>query len=220
MLNHKTKGFTLIELLVVLIITSILLTSILAAYVSSLLAYQRGIKQAELDNSVEASMLLMSNDIQRAGYWKNASSDIGASANNNPFMQNDLSVNAANNCILFAYDKNGLGNLPTIGSGSDDERYGFRLMNNAIQMRPSGASYDCNAASSSWTDITDPTTVQISQLTFTVNNKVINIPAASGTPTLTIRTVTINITGNLTSDTAVTKSLSETVLVQNDKYTP
>lgn len=218
MLRREQKGFTLIELLIVLVVTSILLASLLSSYVASLLAYQRSINQAHLDESLQSSMLLMTNDIRRAGFWKNASTDINANSNHNPFMLNDITVNAANNCILFTYDKNGLGSLPAIGAGTDDERYGFQLMNSAIQARPTGAAYSCGAAT--WTNITDPTVVTITQLTFTLTNSTISIPAASGSPTLTVRTVNVSMTGQLVSNSAVTKTISQLVLVQNDKYTP
>src|SRR6185503_16427844 len=97
------------------------------------------------------AMQLMSNDIRRAGYWGNAISDINTGANNNPFMAagTDIAITGGN-CILFSYDYNNNGTLPTISSASDDERYGFRLSGSTLQTRPPGASFDCSAAASAW----------------------------------------------------------------------
>ena len=220
MLAHKKKGFTLIELLVVLVVASILLSSLLAVYSTALLAYQRAMNTARLTQSLQSAMLLMTNDIRRAGFWKNAKTDVNAGSNHNPFMLNDITVNGTNNCILFTYDRNGLGSLPSIGAGTDDERYGFRLQSGAIQSRPSGAMYDCNAPSGNWLNITDPASITITQLTFTVTNTSLSVPAGSGSPTLIIRTVNVSITGQLLSDSTVTKTLNQLVRVHNDNYSP
>ena len=220
MLKTKAQGFTLIELLVVLVITSFLLASLLAVYINASLAYQRSVNNVRLNQTLQSAMSFMTNDIRRAGFWENAYTDVNAGSNHNPFLTNDISINGAGNCILFTYDRNGLGSLPAIGAGSDDERYGFRLISNAIQARPSGAAYNCTASADAWTNITDTNIIKITQLNFVLTNKSLNIAAASGNPTLTVRTVNVSITGQLAADAAVTKTITQLVRIRNDNYAP
>lgn len=210
------QGFSLVELLVTLVILSLLVVSLLATYVTSAQRSQGALNVARLDQSLQRAMSLMSNDIRRAGFWGNATSGIHSAANNNPFMTTDISINGAGDCILFAYDQDGDGTLPSIGAGSDDERYGYRVLNNIIQARPTGASYDCSAAASAWENITDVNVLQVTALTFVESDKIVLV--GSGTPTMKIRSITISMTGRLTSDNSVTKTLTEQVRVRNDKY--
>lgn len=220
MLNAKQKGFSFIEVLVALTIAVILLPSLIAVFTGFTKQYQASVNNARLNQTLQAALSLMTSDIRRAGFWKNAYTDLGQDSNHNPFMASNININNTGNCILFTYDKLGLGSLPSIGTGTDDERYGFRLMNNAIQARPSGAAYDCNATASAWTNITDPNVITITQLSFNQSTSTVNISTASGSPTLTVRTVTISVTGRSTSNSTVTKTLTQQVRVQNDLYSP
>lgn len=216
MLKSKIRAFTLIELLVVLIVSSLLLSGLISMYLASAKKYQQSSRIAQLDQTLQAAISLMASDIERAGFWKNASSDAGLHANNNPFMQNDITINASGNCILLTYDKDGSGTFPSIGSGSDDKRYGFRLVNTTLQARPSGADYDCSAATNNWSNLTDPNLISITQLSFSPNHKTITVNGGS----IIVRTVIISLTGQLVSDPSVTKTMSRQVRVRNDKYTP
>lgn len=218
---HKNPhGFTLVELLVALAVNVILLSALIAVLSSTVGHYDKVNSTDTLNQQLESALQLMTNDIRRAGYWGNAMSDVNTGVNNNPFMAAgiDVSVNGANNCILFAYDYNSNGSLPAISSASDDERYGFRVVNQTLQSRPPGAPYDCTAAASAWENVTNPSILQITGLTFTLSAT--TVPPAQATKVMQIRYVTITITGRLTSDTSVTKTLNEHVRIRNDKYIP
>lgn len=216
--QDSEQGFSLVELLVTLVILSLLVVSLLEIYVTSAQRSQDALNRARLDQSLQGAMSLMSNDIRRAGFWGGATSGIHTATNSNPFMAADISINGAGNCIVLTYDQNGDGSLPSVGSGSDDERYGYRLLNSIIQARPTGGSYDCSAAAEAWENITDANVIQITALTFVESDQIVLI--GSGTPTMKIRTISISMTGRLTSDNSVTKTLTEQVRVRNDKYAP
>ncbi|MCD6048078.1 MAG: hypothetical protein K0S08_1725 [Gammaproteobacteria bacterium] len=221
MLKWRIKGFTLIELLVVLVITGILLSSLISAYLSIAQKDRAAMDTMRLDRSLHATMSLMASDISRAGFWANASSGVKTGTNNNPFMTNSVTINSTNDCILLTYDRDGDGSLPSTGTGNDDERYGFRLMNDAIQGRPSGATFDCTASASAWENITDPDTIRITQLNFSQANNAVDIDGvATGTATIAVRTITITITGQLVSNPSVSKTLTDTVKIRNNKYAP
>lgn len=218
--NSSARGFTLTELLVALVINVLVLSSLLAIFIANLNHYTTAINTNRLNQQLQSAMQLMTSDIRRAGYWANAKTSISTDTNSNPFMATgtDVSVGGTgNNCILFTYDKNSNGTLPSISTTADDERYGYRLMNGALQTRPWGASFSCTAAAASWENVTDPT-ITLTALTFTERTQ--TVTTGLGTSSLTTRSIDISMTGELTSNTAITKTLTEHVRIRNDKFNP
>jgi len=220
--NHlKQFGFTLVEMMVAVVINLILFAALITIFVNNLEHYRKEIEINRLYEQLQLAMQLMTGDIRRAGYWSNASSNVGTNQNTNPFMvtnSTDVSVNNTNNCILFTYDHNNTGSLPAISSASDDDRYGYRLMNGVLQARPPGASFICTASANSWENMTDPNLITITALTFTLNTTTLTTgPGAQG---IMIRSVDITLTGQLTDNTTVTKTISQHVRIRNDKFIP
>lgn len=216
--SRMAKGFSLVELMVALVISAFLLTALVAVFVANVKQYDNVININRLNQQLETVLTLMTDDIRRAGYWSNASSLVGTNTNTNPFMAvgTDISVNGANNCILFTYDHNGTGTLPSISSASDDDRYGYQLSGGAIQVRPPGASFACGATD--WENATDTNIINITALTFTLNSSTVTTgPASQG---ITVRSVNISVTGQLVSDATVSKTLTQTVKIENDKFIP
>lgn len=209
----KKSGFTLIEVMIALVINSILLLGVVDIFIANLEHYRKVIGVGQLNEQLQSAMYSMSSEIRRAGYSGTASNDIGTHTNNNAFQAGgtDIAVTGGS-CILFTYDVDGNGSLPAISSAVDDERYGFRLNNGAIQVRPAGATFACNAASSNWENMTDPTVITITNLSFTLNQTTVS----SGL--LVIRSVDISVTGQLVSDTSVTKTITAHVRLRNDKF--
>lgn len=219
LINKKMYGFTLIEVMIALVLNIILFTALIGIFVGNLQHYRITLNTNRLNEQLQSAMQLMVNDIRRAGYSANASADIGTHLNTNPFMASgtDLTI-VNNNCILFAYDNNSNGVLPSISTSYDDERYGFRLQNGAIQSRPPGAPFACNASASSWEDMTDSSIVTISNLTFTLNQQ--TLTAGSSSRGIMIRSLDITITGALKSDSSVSRTLTQHVRIRNDKFIP
>jgi len=221
MLNNSRKnqfGFSIAELLVALVINLILLSALIGVFSTNTSHYTKVTKSDMLNQQLETALQLMENDIRRAGYWGNASNDIGSGQNTNPFMSAATDVTVVGNCILFAYDYDNNGSLPSVSSSSDDERYGYRLNSNTIQTRPPGAPFDCSASSNSWENVTDPNIVKITTLTFNLVTK--TVPAGQASNTIVTRSVDIQITGQLVTDATVTKTLNQHVRIRNDKFTP
>lgn len=215
----KICGFTLTELIIAVAINALLFGALITIFLANLNHYRMTININRLNQQLYAVVDIMAAEIRRAGYWANAKNDLGTNQNNNPFMATgvDISVTSGN-CILFAYDHDKNGTLPSIGSASDDERYGFRLSGQTIQTRPPGATFACNASASSWENITDTNVVQITALTFTLNTStVVTGPGSRG---LTQRSVDISVTGRLASDNTVTKTVTQHVRIHNDKFIP
>lgn len=214
----KRFGFTLVELMIALVVSAILFTAMTAVFTANMKQYQKTMNIDRLNQQLESVLSLMSQDIRRAGYWSNASGDIGTNTNNNPFVAaaTDISVNAAKNCILFTYDHNKSGALPAINSGTDDDRYGYQLSGGAIQIRPVSGSFSC--AATNWENMTDTNVVNITALVFTLNTS--TVTTGPGTQGITIRDVTISITGQLANDATVSNTLTQNVRILNDKFIP
>lgn len=214
----KTSGFTITELLTALLVNVIVFAGLITIFLSNVNHYRVSINTNRLNQQLQTVVMMMSNEIRRAGYWSNAQSDLGSTTNNNPYMVSatDMTITGGN-CILFTYDSNSNGSLPSISSSSDDERYGFRLSGQVLQARPYGASYDCAAASSEWENMTDSNIIQITSLSFTLTTK--SITTGPGNKGIVQRAVDISITGRLTSDNAITKTVTKHVRLMNDKFT-
>lgn len=219
MLNHlhNKTGFTFTELMIALSINGFIFVALIAIFVSGLTHYNSAFQTNQLYTELHAAMDTMVNDIRRAGYWSLASSIIGSHSNTNPFMAagTDLTLGSGNTCILFTYDHTNSGALPAISSSSDDLRYGYRLSGGAIQSRPWGSTFACTAAANNWTNITDTNVITISNLNFALSSQVVT----SGSHTITIRYITITLTGYLKSNSAITETLVANVRIANDKYT-
>lgn len=216
---RKNSGFTFTELLTALAINGIIFTAIVSIFLANLVHYKKTLSTNRLNQQLGSALDLMKSDIRRAGYWANAMNDVGTGTNNNPFQVSgttDITVNASNNCILLSYDKDSSGTLPAISGAVDDERYGFRLSNGAIQARPPGATFSCNA--SNWDNVTDTALINITALTFTLNTT--TLTTGPGTKGVLLRSVDISVTGQLANDATVTRTLTQHVRIQNAKFTP
>lgn len=215
----QQRGYSLIEMMVALVLSSVVMGGMLTIFFNSLKHSSSANDIGKLDQQLHSVMHLISSDVRRAGYWANAHT-----SNSNPFMvtgSTDITVNAGNNCVLLTYDADGDGSLPSIASGSDDERYGYRLINNIIQYRPWGADFNCSAADSAWQNLTDSNVIKITQFNVSKSENVIDLDGAgSGTAALRMRKLTITITGELNNDSSVSKTITRTVKIYNDKYTP
>lgn len=215
--RRTMAGFTLVELLSALAINLVLMAALFTIFLSNVNHYRASINLNRLNQQLQTTMMLMSNEIRRAGYWANAQSDLNSPVNNNPFMATgaDITVNGSNNCILFTYDSDSNNSLPAISSSIDDERYGFRLSGQAIQSRPYGAPFDCSTAAGNWENVTDTNIIQITALTFTLNTS--SIITGPGNKGLMLRSVDISLTGRLTSDNSITKTITKHIRIMNDK---
>lgn len=217
-LNYNILGFTITELLIALAINAVLFIALTSIFLANLDHYHRALNYARLNEDMQIAMTMMSQDIRRAGYWANARNDVGLDQNTNPFMTSttDVSVNVANNCILFSYDASKDGTIASISSSVDDERYGYRLSGNVLQARPPGAVYSCTATD--WENITDSNVIEITALTFTLTTNTLNTgPSTRG---VALRDVDISMTGRLTSNHSFTKTITNHVRIRNDKFIP
>jgi prepilin peptidase dependent protein B len=201
----KQYGNSLVELMISMTLGLASITAMASlvghgiALNSSLLAKSR------LDEEMNAVVAVVSHDLKRAGYYaltsEMAENPTGFS---NPF-DGSLSVAAytaepINSCINFAYDRNKNGLLDT---SPNNEMYGFRLRDHAVEIRLSGAACD----ESGWHDLTDPKVVQVTALTFMVEQRSVQNVIQTQ--------VTIGLQARLKKHPEISRSINTNVLIEN-----
>lgn len=213
----KRKGYTLVEILIALFISLFLAGMALFVYIALSKSQYEMLNINRLEEQLRSAMNKMVQDIIRAGYSAAAVYSVQTGVNSNQFMASasDLTIPIPT-CILFTYDSDANGILPPLNSANYDKRFGFRLDNDRLQSRPlTDSSFNCT--SGAWQDLTDINIIQVTDLTFTPGNTSISV---GGTSTLLMRSVTISLTARLISDSTISRTITQTVRIRNDKYIP
>lgn len=221
----KTIGFTLVELLIALALGAIVSLGVVSVYAATAKSSSDTVKAVRLNYDLETLMALMLNDIRRAGYWGAATVNSDGSQNSFAGDIAKLSMPSAH-CLLYSYDADSDGNIDAA------ENYGFKLENGSIKMRFSG---DANSSCSNgaWQDAVASDQIAISALNFEVGYRCLNVLSAqsfdsacdnlsteqlpSGALALESRLIKILLAGYLKGDETVTKTVSGSVSVKNDR---
>jgi prepilin peptidase dependent protein B len=142
-----------------------------------------------------------------------------------PPVNGIVTTATAPGCILYSYDMNGSGGT----QNTTNELYGFLLNNNAILMS-TGSANSCTltgtpAPTNAWDYLSDQKNTNITALSFTETDSApVYLTGTSG-PNIRTRQITITLTGQPKNaagiaDTSITQTLTETVKVENDLFSP
>lgn len=202
---YREQGATLVELMI-----SISIGMVTVLGVASLVGMGVGVNGKLMTNSrlseeLKVVISLMERDIRRAGYNGATLLRVEDPENTVSEFSNSITISeytgeAANSCIIFAYDANEDGTLDT---GTDSEEYGYRLKDNAIEIRKNGAACDEDG----WEDLTDSEVVKVTGLTFTSQTSTNN--------SITRTEIAINLVGELDSDSDRSRSYDVAFLVRS-----
>lgn len=233
---RRQVGVSLIELMIGMVIGLIIVGAAGTVYVNAVRSGSDTLRSAKLNIELRGAMDMMVAELRRAGY-----SSVSATVSTNPFMLTNTNVSLpTSDCILFAYDSNGNGTTDTA------DFFGFKKNNTAISMRLGGTAPStlvasgCAVGSDSWENITDPKTVVVDTLTFSLTYQCVNAQTnvsstteecKAGSPTVfdvaaaaspqsdlvEIRNVTITLIGHHISDSTTTMTLSQSVRIRNDR---
>jgi prepilin peptidase dependent protein B len=196
----KHKGFSLVELLLALLLGMLLLAMVIGLYVSTVANGAKSLKYSRLRTDLQSIMSLIETDIRRAGYGGEAF--LVASGGTQ-------TIDSLNNCIIYSYDYDLNKEL------DDSNRMGFRFNNdeNEIQF---GTSVNPLASKcfdeGTWTALSDNQFIKITDLNFNVSS------ATNTIGTVTMRTVAINLAGELTADNAYKHAINTKVQVRNLEF--
>jgi len=202
---YHQQGFSLIEMMLAITLGLGALLSL-----ASVVGYGVGVNgkllaSNRLAEELNAVTSLMYRDVIRGGYNGDTVAMVTDPAASPSVFANSITVSAfpgeaANSCILYAYDSNDNGVLDVVGS---NENYGFRLRDDALEMRVGGAACDAGG----WHDLSDLAVVRVTALVFTLNQSTVN--------NVTRTMVDINLTGELSNNADFSRVYNYNLMVRN-----
>lgn len=219
----RQTGFTLVELLVAGAISIIVVGAIISLMSNSLRASNDTIQSSRLTQDLRSTMQIVSRDVRRAGYSLNAINTVAAGVQNNPYIDvtlADFDGAAGSDCIIFALDRD-----PTDGGPQAIDWSGVRrnTVNGVgiVEVKTVGAAgQGCNAGT--WVPITDPDVVDITALDFDNADQftvvVSTDPDTGAEDQITVRDITIQLTGQLVGQAATERVVTDSVRVRNDLF--
>lgn len=179
--------------------------------------------EARVNQDLRAAADVIARDLRRAGYWRNALNGVAVAPVSNPYAASAVTTVAASG-VTYAYDKDGVDTVD-----NTTEQFGFRVNGNAIEMRTGG----------SWQQLTDPSTVQITNANLIQNAAssiqwasiadscpcvgagtcVAPVTAASAAagnwPQVGVQWVDVVVEGRSATDSRVTRRVVESVRLRN-----
>ncbi|MCW8092917.1 prepilin-type N-terminal cleavage/methylation domain-containing protein [Alteromonas sp. ASW11-130] len=153
----RNRGFSLMELLITMTVSITLFAGVISLITQLLVSQRQITANLALENELSLVGQIMTDEIRRAGFNQHAIAMFSAKSSSPftpPIALFSTEDEGVTNCILFSYDKNQNGMLDT---ETPDERFGFKLNNQAIEIRRDGAPCDKGG----WHDLTDPRTVKV-----------------------------------------------------------
>lgn len=225
---RRESGVSLIELMIGMVVGLLVLAGGIAFFVNSVSSNREILQSRLLNQEMKATMSLMTREIRRAQYISDAEIIRTVIPCNDPFCNDtsDFSLSTAHPTLTsnfrqieFSYDRytneGGAGGTKgsqdnnTGGSRATDECFGFRLGTSIVGGVNVNVIDTKNNCSPSWVNLTDPSTIEITDL------KICVICAPSTGAAFYDRNVNICLTGRMRSDTSVTMALSESVQVRS-----
>lgn len=230
MLNRQRftqKGLSLVELMVGITVGLVVMTGVTTFFVDYLQNNRQLIQMARLDQEMRTAMDIVARDIKRMGYKRDVHLDIlnlteessSRTATLPIFLNPQANISDSESEINFWYDEN---SDNTLNTGATTEEHGYQIASNALQRR----------SGNTWQDITDPSITQITGFNLTRTYRCIDIdgdgPASCGgtpvTPSASedgayfVTEIAVTLSGRLTSNNAITRTLNERVRVRADIY--
>jgi type IV pilus assembly protein PilW len=209
------RGLSIMELLVGITVGMIVLGGAVMLLAKNMAGSRLLLTESRLNEDLRNAADLLTRDLRRAGYWGNAMKGVTAIGMTSATVANPYSDVTApsGDEVDYRFSRDAGTDNDTL---DNNEKFGFRLMNDAIQMQ----------AGSGWTDVTDKTAVKI--IKFQVSAVETSVPlgdacpttCSPGTPncpTAKVRSYTVLLQGQSTQDDNIKRSLRTTVRVRNDQ---
>jgi Tfp pilus assembly protein PilW len=213
----KQRGLTIIELMIGMALGLFLIAGTLTLFAGHVTSNNALMRTIRLNNELRGTLDLIIRDLRRASYWGTAQTGAwfpgtpGVQAN--PFLQLDVTPDS----VTYRYDVDGDGLL--------DADESFRIQHNAADGAVEMLQLDTGGSATSTVPVSDADLTNITALAFTLTQRTVSTtclksgsgPVAPTPPVLHVREIFVTITGTLRSDATVTRTLSDSVRVQNDR---
>ena len=172
--------------------------------------------EARLMQDLRSAADIVSRDLRRAGYWAAATDGVwvagATSVGTNPYVAVAPGA-AASDAVSFRYSRDASENNVVDGN----EQFGFRLRAGVIEMQ---------LGTGNWQALTDAGTLSVTEFSVTPTVQDIDLqsfcatPCPSGStscpPHQQVRSLALVITGRLSADAGVTRSVRSNVRLRND----
>ena len=204
MLNIYSKqghgGFSLVELLIALLLGSALLAMVIGLYVTGVSTGAKSLKYSRLRTDLQSIIAMVETDIRRAGFGDTGVYLVGASGDKS------IDINSSKDCIVYYYNHNSSATLES------SNQMAFSFKDDTIKFK-TGVGQVANtvcAVTTGWTDVSDDQFVKITNFTLTEN--------IFSSASATIRSVKIELAGELVSDSDYTHSITTRIQVRNLEF--
>lgn len=182
-LNQLSRGYSLVELMIALSLGAMLLAMTGSAFSTISRSNHQQLTDIELDSELSTLMTVMTQELQRAGYWQQSAAQAAAQTTGaqptpgawrlKPALWRTRPGSGEYDCLLFAYDADHDGSYrgaAQAAPGELIEGFGFRhdRRNKTIEVRKNERS--CTAGW--WEDLTVPGELVIQQLSFALDTQV------------------------------------------------
>ncbi len=236
-------GFTLVELMTSMLLGLVILGGVITVFTNTVATNNSTLQTTRLNQELRSIMEMISSDLRRAGYFHNAhcttaarnlsavaaadsascSDGIGTegAGQSNPFSPIEIATHLEDrDCILFRYDYENSAGTAAMPDGilQMSEHYGYKRDTDNkgigfISRRFAGAA--CEAGG--WRRLSNPAMSDITTVIFDSTGSY-TLTTADGL--ISVRSITITISGQLVSDSAISSTLRSTISISNDRYCP
>lgn len=203
-------GLSMVELMVGVAIGLFVVAGATLAVSNQLGDNRRLMLETQIQQDLRTAADVIARDIRRSGYWANAQSGVwhaGAVAvTSNPYTALTPASGVAAE-VQFKYSRVEANPL------DPNNEAGFRLVNDAIQMRTGGQ----------WQALTDNTTLKVTDFRVTLNSQDVRLACFNPCPgpvdcrpTQSVREIKVEITGTAMHDPSVVRSANSNTRLRND----
>jgi len=217
-LRRRQTGLSMVELMVGVAIGLFVVAGATLAVSNQLGDNRRLMLETQIQQDLRTAADVIARDLRRSGYWASAQYGVwhaGAVAvTSNPYTALTPASGAASG-VTFGYSRNTLENNVLDATRDVTDEAGFRLVDNAIQMRTGGGPYQA---------LTDSTTLRVTEFRVTLNSQAVPLAcfnpcpvgAVACPPTQTVREIEVFIDGTAVHDPSVRRNARSNVRLRND----
>lgn len=214
--REPAGGLSLVELMVGVAVGLMVVAGASFVAANQIADNRRMLLETQVQQDLRAAADIIARDLRRAGYWGAPEAGLwsgsGLAPAANPYAAvSPAAAASAVGEVDFNYSRDEIEDNSVDG---DKEDFGFKLDGGAIRMLVGGT----------WQQLTDPTVLEVTRFAVSAAPQTAQqacyqeCPSGGSAcwPTLTVRTLTIDIEGHAVSDAAVKRSVREQVRLRND----
>lgn len=218
--RRRQAGFTLMEGVVSMSISLVATAAMVALMSNSLGSTSRIVNMTKLSDDLRSTMQLMTRDVRRTSYNANALLCYGNDdcfTDGSVTLPGDITISGTNDCFTFLIDRD------HDGDSTENDAGGFRRSVvdgvGVIEMWTGNNSPNCADVASSWAQVTNPDSMNITAFNVDDNlsfTQVIFDDGVGNTITQKVRKLRINVQGALLNDEQINREIEDVISVRND----